>query len=888
MEIRPMEIRYYVSSVLFCVIALYCGLLYVRRRSEPAYLWFAGMVASIGVYQARVWMPESWTESPWIECIWAGLPSLAMPCLLLFVQTFLRRPRTRFLKVAVGVLFAMSPLVVVGYAIGQPRIAIAVAAFPALLAVLPQPWIAVREARSGDPEARIVSYGLVFFGVALVFRILAFAKIGFAVALYDAGLSMTVGLTGMVMAMAWALTTRFTRAMAQLDSLNQELEQRVSERTEDLSRANARLQEADRDKTRFFSNVSHELRTPLTLIVGPLEGMLANPTQMPTAMHRPLDAMLRNGQRLLRLINQLLDVTRLDAASMGLRLARHDVAAQVRRAGAAFESFAARKDISLDVATEPDSFFAGVDGDHLDKVLFNLLSNAVKFTPRGGRIRLTAGLGDDDTVQIEVRDSGRGIPADELAHVFDRFHQVDGSTTREQEGTGIGLSLVAQLIELHDGTIRVASEPGFGTTFTVVLPHRADVTASPADVEETLTISTELATAEMTPAALAVEPAPVVLPAGAETILIVDDNPDIRSYLRDILAGTWHLREAVNGRAGVEAAKTHQPDLVVSDVMMPELDGYALCRLLKTDPETDHIPVILLTAKASSEMRVEGLEAGADDYMGKPFNAVELRARIRNLLRLRAQERQLKLLAGNLEEKVRTQLTTIDRGARLARYFPKSVVQRILAGDEAPRVAAERRQLTILFSDLVGFTSLSDNTAPERITSLLNDYLGEMVAVIERHGGVLDKIMGDGIMALWGATEVMTPTDQARAAVRAAIEMQQRLGPLQEKWRSEGLDQELQARIGIHQDYVTVGDFGSEDLVTFTAIGGGVNTAARLEANCEPGRVQVSYSIYGALSQEFPWGELQERTYKGLRPMRVSTLDPDALAQPSGSPAPKA
>jgi|GEM_PF-3410714 len=653
----------------------------------------------------------------------------------------------------------------------------------------------------------------------------------------------------------------------------QALETEVDKATAELARqrdqleaANKELAAVERIRSNFFSNISHEFRTPLTLILGPLEGHLADPT-VPPRLRESLDLMLRNARRLLRLINQLLALSRVDASKLALHPVRDDLVRFVRQRAASFHSAAERKGIDFEFASNVDSSEAVFDAAKLEDILYNLLSNALKFTSAGGRIRVRLDVGDE--VLLEVRDTGAGIPAEQVDRIFDRFHQVDAGSSRAHEGSGIGLALVHELVEFLGGRIDVQSEVGFGTTFTVVLPPLA---ADPDVTEPAPAPSPELALASVAPAASAHETTPG---ADGPHLLLIDDNPDIRSYLRSSLKG-FRFTEAGDGEQGLVALREDPPDLVICDVMMPRLDGYGFVREVRRDEALAAIPIILLTAKADPTMRVEGLDAGADDYLSKPFNAAELEARVRNLLLLRSYAQQLQALNANLEARVASQVSQLVRGQRLGRFLPQDVVDQVLGADEEVHLRSERRLVTPMFTDLSGFTALSDRTAPERVTAVLNEYLGAMISIVEEHHGLVDKVMGDGLLILWGATGDSTAAEQARNAVAAGVAMQRRFVDLCESWRQSGLDHEMGLRIGVHQDYVTVGTFGSEYLLSFTAIGTGVNTAARLEKACPEGCVQASFAVHAQVAGDYAWGELKELRLKGLQPLRAAARDPSA------------
>jgi signal transduction histidine kinase/CheY-like chemotaxis protein len=414
-----------------------------------------------------------------------------------------------------------------------------------------------------------------------------------------------------------------------------ELERVVDERTaalrdsqRELADRNARLQSLDHAKTRFFANVSHELRTPLTLTIGPLEDLRTRAAGDPQ-VERWLDIALRNARRLLRLVNQILDVAKLEAGAMQLAPRPLDLGPFTRGVVAAFTAVAERKGIRLTVDT-PDTLVGAFDTDAIEKILTNLLSNAIKFTPSGGAVHVAlAGAGS--TARLVVRDSGPGIPPDQIAHVFERFYQVDESTTRTQPGTGIGLSLVKELVELHGGTIDVESGRD-GTTFTATIPSRAAIDGVPVAAVVVGPGAPSIA-AEVTAEQTALEsPDDDAKRQDVPTLLIVDDSADLRGYIRDHFASRFRVLEAADGAEGIALARRDLPDVVLSDVMMPGTDGHELVRVLRSSAETDFLSIILLTAQAEDGQRLEGLERGADEYIVKPFEMRELDVRVRNLI----------------------------------------------------------------------------------------------------------------------------------------------------------------------------------------------------------------------------------------------------------------
>jgi CheY-like chemotaxis protein len=352
--------------------------------------------------------------------------------------------------------------------------------------------------------------------------------------------------------------------------------------------------------------------------------------------------MLRNTQRLLRLINQVLDLAKLQAGSVTVHGQPVELVGFVRMVTQAFTPLAERNGISLIFRSALRSLTLTADPEPLEKVLLNLLSNAVKFTGNGGIIDVSVGQ-DGDIALIVVRDSGVGIAASDLPHIFERFYQADSVNTRRYEGTGIGLALVKELVELHGGEIGVTSTLDQGTTFTVRLPlnvagsnERAAATSATPSAELTELYDLETSSADnLTPDGRTGTADEEESAEDRTTVLLVDDNPDVRAYVRSVLAPQFHILEAGDGKAGLDLAREALPDLIVADVMMPELDGLGLGRALKSDPMTDAIPIILLTARAESVDQIAGLEAGADAYLVKPFDPAVLTACVANLLNQR-------------------------------------------------------------------------------------------------------------------------------------------------------------------------------------------------------------------------------------------------------------
>ncbi len=408
---------------------------------------------------------------------------------------------------------------------------------------------------------------------------------------------------------------------------------------EQRKRAEA-LAEIDHAKTVFFSNVSHEFRTPLTLMLGPTQDALAAPDR--ALRGADLESVYRNELRLLKLVNALLDFSRIEAGRAQARYQATDLAALTADLASAFRAAVERAGLRFTVACEPGLGVVYVDHGMWEKIVLNLLSNALKFTFEGEIAVSLKAAGE--RVELTVRDTGVGIAERELPHLFERFHRVEGVRSRTEEGSGIGLALVHELARLHGGTVHVESEQGVGTSFRVTIPRshgRAEEGAG-----ETVLASTATGAAPYVQEALrwladdepGVERPSSTSDDGVEEpsvrVLLADDNADMREYLGRLLRRRWSVEAVADGAAALAAAHRRKPDLVLTDVMMPNLDGFGLLRALRADPATASVPVVMLSARAGEEARSEGIEAGADDYLVKPFSARELMARVGTHLQL--------------------------------------------------------------------------------------------------------------------------------------------------------------------------------------------------------------------------------------------------------------
>jgi signal transduction histidine kinase len=558
--------------------------------------------------------------------------------------------------------------------------------------------------------------------------------------------------------------------------------QEVSEANRQLSRANeelarlyARTQELDQLKTQFFSNVSHEFRTPLTLMLGPLEDALTdNAEALGTRQVARIQLAHDNAVRLLRLVNTLLDFSRFEAGRLDAVYAPVDIAAVSAELAGVFDSAAQRIGLDLRIACPAVSEPAWIDRDMWEKVVSNLISNALKFTLKGHvEVRVRE---ESNQFALEVIDTGVGIPPAELPRIFDRFYRVSGVHGRSHEGTGIGLALVRELVNLHGGQIEATSELGRGTTFCVTIPKgHAHLPTNAVSHVTSVAGRRALSAAYATEARGWTGPRPGVvgnippgpteltgdLTASQGKVLVVDDNADLREYLSQLLRPAYQVSLASDGAAALDQVHEAMPDIVISDVMMPGLDGHSLVRHLRADPKTATLPVILLSARAGEEAAIEGLDGGADDYLVKPFSARELLARVRthvNLARLRRvwtaelervnrnldlANKDLDLFTASVSHDLRAPLRAINGFAgMLAEDFGSQLpadAQRLLA-----KIQSAGQRMGQLVEDLLSFSRLGRQPILKsrlNVAALVASVVEELAP--ERDGRQVELRVGD-------------------------------------------------------------------------------------------------------------------------------------------------
>ena len=417
----------------------------------------------------------------------------------------------------------------------------------------------------------------------------------------------------------------------------EEAKSRTEKTLKELKIAQAKLQELDQLKSRFFANISHEFRTPLTLILGQIDSVMSENIDVKEKVK--LQIANRNARRLLGLINQLLDLSKLEAGSMELNAEPHNVVSFLKSLFYSFESLAESQKISIKFSSEYENIPVAFDPDKMEKIFYNLISNAFKFVTSDGEIKVCLKV-IQSSVEIRIKDTGIGIPSNRLPHIFDRFYQVDSSATRKHEGTGIGLALTKELIELHKGDISVNSKEGEGSEFVIRLPlgdfkieKKELVNLQPGG-------SVNVNNFNAQDKGEKIPELDSHLSENHEIVLILEDNLDVRNYISELLKTDYKVIEASDGEEGILKARDEIPDLIITDVMMPQMDGYEFSNKIRVDEKTSHIPIIMLTAKAALDDKITGLKTGVDDYITKPFSAKELKVRVKNLIYQREQLRK--------------------------------------------------------------------------------------------------------------------------------------------------------------------------------------------------------------------------------------------------------
>jgi signal transduction histidine kinase/DNA-binding response OmpR family regulator len=570
---------------------------------HPEYLYFGKLVIYMGLMSYLLFMRSfldlgqllaGWDRYfKWL--CWLGLPLVILDVFLIFKSNF---------------SYAVADLVTVLYI---------------LLFVLSVFAFIYPLYRTRDKKGYFIIAGIIFMGLGFLFTAIARgASPAFSLIYFKVGTVLEV------IAFSLGLAYRQREIEQARQAASFELEKSKLLQQQEQAEAE-RLKELSQFKSRFYTNITHEFRTPLTVILGMNENIKGHEQEK--------KLIRRNSQNLLQLINQLLDLSKIESGNLKMNLIQGDIITYLQYLTESFYSMATEKNIRLTFYAEEESLLMDYDEVKVQHIIYNLLSNAIKFTPSMGKVILHAlkvEEGDQSYLKIKVKDNGRGINAEQLPLIFDRFYQTNETSSSHQAiGSGVGLALTKELIELMGGSIEVSSTPEKGTAFTITLSIKQD--AQILEPTPPKTLGAEFASAD-TPSGVPVNNQEKTSENHQGlNLLLIEDNPDVVTYIKSILAITYNITVATNGQTGVEQAIEQVPDIIISDVMMPEKDGYEVCETLKQDIRTSHIPIILLTAKATADDRVQGLKYGADAYLTKPFNKEELFVRLEKLTELRKQ-----------------------------------------------------------------------------------------------------------------------------------------------------------------------------------------------------------------------------------------------------------
>lgn len=555
-------------------------------------------------------------------------------------------------------------------------------------------------------------------------------------------------------------------------ALNSLMEQETM--AEQLRQSNVKLKSLDELKTQFFANVNHELRTPLTLIMAPLGPLIEEKMgRISLKQREALVTMRNNGLKLLKLINNLLDLTKLEEGKMRLKIKKVDFVDYVNSLLSSVKPLVDQKEITLYFQHPPHPVDITVDPFHFEKIVLNLLSNAIKFTSKNGRITVYIEESKSN-IKLIVEDTGIGIPEDMLKNIFDRFSQVDGSLSRTHEGTGIGLALVTEIVRIHGGKIKAESELGKGSRFIVELkrgekhfqqdvldrrlkdepvvlkkretdkdhPKLQDIVTDFRKLQlmdiETVDISKDLKEKKS---------------KFDQRLLVIDDNPEVLKLMKLVLSDEFDLDLTSSAEEGIKILKQKMSDLVLCDVMMPGMDGHTFCKKIKADEATMHTPVILVTARSGAEMLAQGIDSGADDYISKPFDPIELKARIRSLLRMRRAETDLALANRNLRTRTSD---LVDRQRALFLSMIKSLISALEAKDRYTQAHSSRvTEISLKIGEKMGLSErekadlelsavlhdVGKIAIPEKILNKKSSLTDKEFELIKQHPVIGEKII---------------------------------------------------------------------------------------------------------------------------------------------------
>ncbi|HPS56907.1 MAG TPA: 7TM diverse intracellular signaling domain-containing protein [Spirochaetota bacterium] len=712
------------STIDYLVLGMYYGILFVMilynlfvyiSVRDRSYLYYISYITSFILFSFSLngmGFQNFWPDSIWWQkvsvplLIFSGIFTIGQ-----FVRSFLELKKISAVSdriVQLMMLMAFAGMVlsfIIDYSM-----AIRLSALTVVIAVTICFLVGIFSVIKGNRSARFYLLAWTCFLLGcFVFALKATGYIPFNTVTQYA---MQAGSAAEVVLLSFALGDRINilkgeKETAQLrtieiqKSATEDLERKVAERTMELNRANEDLKELDKLKSNFFANISHEIRTPLTLILSPVESVLQGDYGREVD-NSFFENVQRNAIKLLKLINNLLDFSKIEAGHMNLNIKEIDIVIFIRNYITAIHSAAESKGISLSFVTLSSAIRLHIDIEKMDKIVMNLFSNALKFTDKGGFIRILV-KEDDKNCYIIFEDSGIGIPRDKYETIFDRFSQVDTGSTRKYEGTGIGLALVKEFVNMHGGTLTVESRfidetpEDHGTTFTVTIPRGKEHLqendnihiSEGSELEESVSDYSFAGMREMTDLRFEKESRHVAEYNNHDygtDILVVEDNPDMQNFLKFILQKYYNVYIAGNGEEGIKTASVLKPALIVSDVMMPVMNGYEMTKRIKEDELLKRTPVILLTAKSEISSKIEGIEYGADDYLTKPFNSKELLTRIRMLLKTR-----------NYEYAIEKRNNEIEEDLKIAR-----MIQHRLLPQNIPDIAGYKFHSTYIPMDKVG------------------------------------------------------------------------------------------------------------------------------------------------------------------------------------------
>jgi two-component system sensor histidine kinase ChiS len=619
---------------------------------------------------------------------------------------------------------------------------------------------------------------------------------------------------------------------------------KLKESFEHLAMQNEELQELDRLKDEFLANTSHELRTPLNGIIGIADSLIAGITgTLPDKTRANLAVIVASGRRLSNLVNDILDFSQLKQKNIELQIKPMIIQGVAEVVLNLNKPSIGKKNLQLINQLTTDLPLVAADENRVEQILHNLIANAIKFSDSGAIV--IDAMVEDKYLAISVADEGIGIPEDKLAKIFQSFEQLDGSIARKYGGTGLGLAIAKKLVELHGGNISVESGLGRGTKFTFTLPLSEEKLSELPSQAAAIAILQENRIVDATELPSVISAIKTNNPKFS--ILIVDDDPvNLQVLINYLSLQNYRIIKANNGLEAISCLEEGNiPDLILLDVMMPLLTGYEVTRKIRQTWKINELPIVLLTARTRVMDLVAGFESGANDYLSKPIEKEELLARIKTHLNIKTLKEEKELIRRTF-----------------GRYVTDRVVANLLDNPEGLKLGGERRKITILTSDLRGFTFTSERLPPEEVVNILNFYLARMADVITRYDGTIDEFMGDGILVLFGAPTAQI--DDAQRAIACAIDMQLALDKVNVQIKEWG-HSPLEMGIGINTGEVVVGNIGSETRTKYGIVGNQVNLTYRIESYSIGGQILIARSTLTEAGDIVRIGKSWEIQPKGVK-----------------------